>query len=49
LECLRLAAPVFARLEAERPALMIRLLRNLLGVSTATAARLTAEVATLEG
>ncbi len=44
-----LATARFAQLERERPALAIRLLRNLLQVSTQTTVQLTAEVAALEG
>ena len=44
-----LAATTFASLEHERPALMIRLLMNLLRSSTETSVRLTAEVAALAG
>jgi len=49
VECCVLAAARFAQLERERPALAIRLLRNLLQVSTQTTVQLTAEVAALEG
>lgn len=48
LECLRLGVDAIARLEGERPALVLRLLRNLLAASGAVATRLTAEVAALE-
>ena len=49
VECCRLSAEAFANLEHERPSLMIRLMHNLLLSSTNIAARLTAEVAALEG
>ncbi len=49
VDCLTLSAAAFARLEAERPALMVRLLHNLLLASAETTARLTREVAALEG
>jgi glutaminase len=49
VECCTLGAAAFARLEQERPTLMIRLLHNLLRSSTETAVRLTAEVRALEG
>ncbi len=49
VECCVLAADAFARLEHERPSLMIRLMHNLLHSSADTAVRLTAEVAALEG
>jgi len=49
VECCTLAAAEFARLEIERPSLMIRLMHNLLRSSTDTAVRLTTEVAALEG
>lgn len=49
VECCTLSAAAFARLEQERPSLMIRLLHNLLANTAATAVRLTAEVAALEG
>jgi glutaminase len=49
VECLMLGATAFAALETERPGLMIRLLHNLLQNSADTTARLTAEVAALEG
>jgi glutaminase len=49
VECGRLRADAFARLEQERPSLLIRLLHNLLQGSAETAARLTQEVAALEG
>ena len=49
VEWLKLSASAFAELEAERPSLMIRLLRNLQHNSADTTTRLTAEVAALEG
>jgi glutaminase len=49
VDCARLDAPSFERLEREHPALAIRLLRNVLQVAAATAVQLTAEVAALEG
>jgi glutaminase len=49
VECCTLSAEAFARLEHERPSLMIRLLHNLLHSTANTAVRLTAEVAALEG
>jgi glutaminase len=49
VECCMLAAEAFARLELERPSLMIRLMYNLLESITQTAVRLTTEVAALEG
>ena len=49
LACALLHAETFARIERERPAVAIRLLRNLLRASAATTARLTGEVAVLEG
>lgn len=49
VECCSLSAQAFARLEQERPGLMIRLLVNLLHGSTDTVVRLTLEVAALEG
>ena len=49
VECWALGAEAFARLEHERPGLLIRLMHNLLHSSTDTAVRLTAEVAALEG
>ncbi len=49
VECCTLSADAFARLEHERPSLMIRLLHNLLHSTANTAKRLTAEVAALEG
>lgn len=49
VECCRLSAEAFASLEHECPSLMIRLMHNLLLSSTNIAARLTAEVAALEG
>jgi glutaminase len=49
VECLSLDKATLARLEAERPLLMARLLHNLLARSAQTIARLTAEVAALEG
>ena len=48
VDCLRLDAAAFARLEQERPSLMARLLFNLLQGSVETTDRLTAEVAALE-
>lgn len=47
--CAALSAPAFARIERERPALAIRMLRHLLRRATATTAQLTAEVTALEG
>lgn len=49
VQCCTLSASAFARLEHERPSLVIRLLRNLMQGSNETAVRLTAEVAALEG
>jgi glutaminase len=49
VECCTLGAEAFARLEHERPSLMIRLLHNLLHSTASTAVRLTTEVAALEG
>ena len=49
VECCTLSTEAFARLEHECPSLMIRLLHNLLHSTANTAARLTAEVAALEG
>lgn len=49
VECAVLTAAAFARLQAERPALAIVLLRNLLRGVSRTALQLTAEVAALEG
>jgi CRP-like cAMP-binding protein len=49
VECAVLSAQDFARLERERPALAIRMLRNLLRRTTQTTAQLTVEVAALEG
>jgi len=49
VECCTLSADAFARLEHERPSLMIRLLHNLLHSTANTAKRLTVEVAALEG
>jgi len=49
VECLALGTAEFARLEQERPQLVIRLLHNLLRSSAETTQRLTAEVAALEG
>jgi glutaminase len=48
VECLTLDSATFARLERERPALMIRLLHNLLKTSAGTTLQLTREVAALE-
>jgi len=48
VECCVLDAGALARIERERPALAIRLLRNLLRVTIGTAVQLTAEVAALE-
>ncbi|MDE2274950.1 MAG: glutaminase A [Burkholderiales bacterium] len=48
VECCALPTTALARLEAERPSLMIRLLHNLLANATLTAVQLTAEVAALE-
>jgi glutaminase len=49
VDCCTLGAEAFARLEHERPSLMIRLLHNLLHSTANTAVRLTSEVAALEG
>lgn len=49
VECAALSAEDFARIERERPALAICMLRNLLQRVTQTTAQLTAEVAALEG
>ena len=49
VECCTLGADAFARLEQERPSLVIRLMHNLLHSITDTARRLTIEVAALEG
>jgi glutaminase len=49
VECCTLGIEAFVRLQRERPALALVLMRNLLRSSVETAARLTAEVATLEG
>ncbi len=49
VECCMLSAEDFARLEYERPSLMIRLMYNLLDSIAQTAVRLTTEVAALEG
>jgi glutaminase len=49
VECCTLSRSAIAELEARQPALMVRLLRNALRLSHDTAARLTAEVAALEG
>jgi glutaminase len=49
VECCTLGRAALAELETRQPALMIRLLRNALRLSHDTAARLTAEVAALEG
>ena len=49
VECCTLSAAAFARLEQERPSLMIRLMHNLMHSITETAVRLTVEVAALEG
>jgi hypothetical protein len=49
VDCLALDRPLLARLSAERPSLMVRLLRNALRESIDTASRLTVEVAALEG
>jgi glutaminase len=49
VECCRLSASAFARLEHECPSLMIRLLHNLLLSLTNITVRLTTEVAALEG
>ena len=47
--CAALSVQALARLESERPGLMILLQRNLLRSLAATTTRLTAEVAALEG
>ena len=49
VECWSLTTVVFAQLRAEQPALAATLLHNLLGSAWETIARLTAEVAALEG
>jgi len=49
VECYALSTERFAALEHDRPTLMIRLLMNLLRSSAEISARLTAEVAALEG
>jgi glutaminase len=49
VECATLDAATLERLQVERPALAITLLRNLLKGATRTAVQLTAEVAALEG
>jgi glutaminase len=49
VECASLDRAALARLEAEHPALMVKLLRNALRESIDTASRLTGEVAALEG
>jgi CRP-like cAMP-binding protein len=49
VECCTLSASAFARLEHDCPSLMIRLMQNLLHSTANIAARLTAEVAALEG
>ncbi len=49
VECYALTTTAFGKLERERPRLMIGLLMNLLRSGTETSARLTAEVAALEG
>jgi glutaminase len=49
VECWTLGIEDFAALERERPALAIRLLKNLLHTSADTTRRLTTEVAALEG
>ena len=49
VECYALSTTAFACLEQECPALMIRLLLNLLRNSAETSQRLTAEVAAFEG
>jgi len=49
VECRTVDVAAFSRIERERPALAILLLRNLLRRSTETAVRLTGEVAALEG
>ncbi|QTN24744.1 glutaminase A [Rhizobacter sp. AJA081-3] len=49
VDCCTLDREAFARLETERPALALRLLRNLLQGTLQTAVQLTGEVAALEG
>ena len=49
VECCTLDATAFARLEQSHPSLMIALMRNLMRSMTETTARLTTEVAALEG
>ncbi len=49
VECAALTAEAFARIERDRPALAIRMLRHLLRRVSATTAQLTAEVTALEG
>lgn len=49
LRCALLHTDTLARIERERPAVALRLLRNLLQASAATMGRLTGEVAVLEG
>ncbi|WP_298830408.1 glutaminase A [uncultured Piscinibacter sp.] len=49
VECWSLDRAVFAQLERERPALALRLLRNLLQATLQTAVQLTSEVTALEG
>ncbi len=49
VECCRLGADAFARLEQDCPSLLIRLLHNLLLSQTNISVRLTTEVAALEG
>jgi glutaminase len=49
VECCTLSAAAFARLEHERPSLIVRLMHNLMHNITDTAVRLTAEVTALEG
>lgn len=49
VDCVTLAAAAFAELEAEQPALALRLLHGLLQGMAATTLQLTAEVAALEG
>jgi glutaminase len=48
VDCLTLSVAAFERIEQERPALAIRLLRNMLDGTAAIAARLTAQVAALD-
>jgi glutaminase len=48
VECATLSRDAFQRLEAEHPALAIKLLRNLMHSTADTAVRLTAEVSALE-